>query len=65
MKAVCPNSPEHKTFYTTAHMSETWKVDEEGNWLETTDDPGEIVARPDPGNTWQCTVCGAAAKVEE
>lgn len=64
MIATCPNNPEHKRFYTTAHMSETWVVDEEGNWVETTDDPGEIVARPHPDNTWQCVECGAEAKVE-
>jgi hypothetical protein len=64
MKAVCPNSEDHKEFYTTAHMSETWKVDENGRWLETTDDPGEIVAHPHPDNTWQCVVCDATAVVE-
>jgi len=63
MKAVCPNNPEHKRFYTVAHVSETWEVDEHGNFLDTTDDPGDIVAKPDPGNTWQCATCEAVAEV--
>jgi hypothetical protein len=64
MKATCPNNPDHKRFHTVAHVSETWVVDEEGNWVETTDDPGEIVAHPHSDNTWQCVECDAEAKVE-
>ena len=65
MKAVCPNDPKHKRFYTGVHMSETWIVDPEGNWLETADDPGETVAGPHPDNTWQCQICGADAEVTD
>ena len=65
MKATCPTSPDHKRFYTTAHVSQTWVVDEKGNFLEETDDPGDTVASPHKDNTWQCAECGEDAKVED
>jgi hypothetical protein len=64
MKATCPTSPDHKRFYTVAHVSETWIVDPEGNWQETAEDPGDIVAKPDPDNTWQCVECGKEANFD-
>ena len=65
MKATCPTNPEHKTFITVAHISEMWTVDPEGNWLDTHEDTGEVVAFPDPGNTWTCKTCGVDANVED
>ena len=46
-----------------AHVSEDWKVDSEGNWLETLDG-GETIAKPNPGNSWVCYYCGVSAEVE-
>jgi len=62
MKARCPKDPSHKRFITTAHVMEEWRVDSEGNWIETIcclqTDHG-----PDPDNTWTCAICGAEAEV--
>lgn len=63
MIATCPNNPDHKKFTTTAHVSETWLVDEYGNFLEGLGG-GETTHKPDPDNIWTCHECGAEAKVE-
>lgn len=62
MKATCPKDPSHKRFITVAHVAEDWLVDDYGNWIETIETT-DIVAKPDPGNTWTCQACGAEAKV--
>lgn len=65
MKAQCPKNPEHKEFITVAHVTEDWVVDENGEFLEVFDgSQSEIVAPPNPDNTWQCKVCGTEAEVE-
>ena len=64
MKATCPNSEEHKAFTTVAHVSQDWKVDDEGNFLACVGDI-EVIAPPNPYNIWTCEECGAEAEVEE
>lgn len=58
MKAICPNNENHKEFHTVAHVVQTWRVDEAGNFIDeiSTD---EVVASPDTGNRWHCAECGA------
>ena len=56
MKATCPNSPEHKEFYTCASVLEEWRVDENVESLELTAFLA-VVHVPYPGNTWTCTTC--------
>lgn len=65
MKVVCPNSPEHKGFITVAHIAQEWRVDENGNFLEVHNQCTETVAGPNPGNIWECHICGAEAEVTE
>jgi hypothetical protein len=62
MKAVCPNDPSHKTFITTAHVTQEWVVDDEGNFIK---DLGvlETTHGPDPYNCWSCETCHADAVV--
>jgi len=65
LKARCPNDPTHKTFYTTAHVAETWKVDEAGEFIEVpTNGDSEVMQWPSPDNTWECCECSAEAIVE-
>ena len=65
MKARCPNSPEHKTFVTVAHVTEDWLVDESGEFLDVADgSTGEVTHGPNPDNLWTCVKCGAEATVE-
>jgi hypothetical protein len=63
MKAVCPNNENHKEFITTAHVMQDWKVDDEGNWIETIDASVQTSHKPDPDNIWTCSVCNKEAKV--
>jgi len=62
MKAVCPNNPAHDTFITTAHVAESWLVDNEGNFVSRVSSD-EVVAKPHPDNIWTCNECGAEAEV--
>ena len=66
MKVRCPKNPEHKEFHTNATVSETWLVDELGNWKDTIED-GQIIDPPSSGNLWECAApdCGAEAVVED
>ena len=61
MKALCPKNETHKEFFTVAHVVQTWKVDEEGEFIEeiSTD---ETTHGPTVGNIWECAVCGTEAK---
>ena len=63
MKAICPTSPDHKTFSTTAHVSQLWEVDESGDFLNVIEDCLDVSHRPDSGNLWECQICGAEAEV--
>ena len=62
MKATCPTNKEHKTFYTTAHVVEEWKVDENGDFLDRIEFL-DVAAYPDRDNCWTCAECGAEATV--
>jgi hypothetical protein len=57
---VCPGGSSHKTFFTGAHVVEEWLVDEHGDFIEVTDNGGEIASPPDPDNVWVCAECGSA-----
>ena len=46
------------TFYVTAHVTQGWIVDGEGNWLETTASCEEVTHAPDDQDVWQCAKCG-------
>lgn len=63
MKATCPENPDHKTFSTTAHVSQLWEVDENGDFISVIKDCLDISHRPDSGNIWECQTCGAEAEV--
>lgn len=65
MKVMCPNNPNHKEFYATAHVVQEWKVDEEGNFLEVANDCLAVASQPDKDSTWTCAICGAEAEIIE
>ena len=64
MKLRCPQNPDHKRFMTTAHVQEEWIIDENADWLETTQTL-DTVAGPDPANDISCVECGCNAEVED
>lgn len=67
MKVVCPNKDkighEDAFFITTAHVTQEWRVDEEGSFEEVITECLEVTHKPDAGNIWVCDSCGAEAKV--
>lgn len=63
MKATCPKDKNHKQFYTTAHVVQEWKVNENGDFLEVATDCLEISSFPSKDNIWRCAICGSEAKV--
>lgn len=65
MKAVCPNNPEHNKFITVAHITQYWKVDSEGYFIEFAENCLEVTHGPDEGNSWTCDICGAEAIVTD
>lgn len=65
MKAVCPNNREHDRFITTAQVKQDWIVDENGNFIETSDNCSDILEHPTKYNIWICEECGVEANVED
>lgn len=63
MKARCPKSWVHNKFLTTAHVVQTWAVDDEGNF-ENEISTDETVAGPNMENEWTCKECGSVAIFE-
>jgi hypothetical protein len=62
LTAKCPKMPNHNAFIVSAHVVETWRVDEHGNFnerIECTD----VTHRPSLNDIWMCAVCGAEAMV--
>lgn len=64
MKATCPNNWKHEEFHVSAHVVQDWKVDAEGNWLETIDECVEVTHKINQDSIWTCSTCGAEAKVK-
>ena len=62
---VCPKDPTHKTFLTTAAVGQEWEVDEDGEFIEVTDDCLQVIAGADDLNQWNCAVCGEYAEIKE
>jgi len=63
MNAKCPEC-DCKEFLTCATVLEDWKVDEEGNWIDTRECVMTI-EYPNADNIWTCAKCGAEAEVTE
>ena len=45
-------------FTVTAHVAQTWKVDADGNFLETISECDQVTHRPDEDDLWTCARCG-------
>lgn len=65
MKITCPKNPEHRQFHVTAHVAEIWLTDENGEWLETMEEAGDVVHQPDREDQWNCAECGEDAEVTD
>ena len=59
---VCPKDKTHDEFQVTAHVTEDWVVDGEGNYVRH--DPQqarEVLYDPDEQDIWTCATCGTEA----
>ena len=63
-KHICPVCGGTE-FITIAHITQTWVVDQEGNFLSAVSDCDEVTHEPDDGNIWTCTQCGAEGVIVE
>ena len=57
-------------FYVTAHVVQDWKVDANGDYIETMEDCIEVAHFPDDMDIWSCANCdyedmGAAFNIKE
>lgn len=52
-------------FFVTANVTQGWKVDANGNYIETTAECEEVTHKPDNEDVWQCATCGHDAPGEE
>lgn len=64
MRKICPKCG-NKEFYSTAHVTQTWKVDTYGNFIEAQTECDETTHVPSDEDLWTCAKCGyeAAGKV--
>jgi len=63
-KHICPRCGGTK-FETTAHVMQAWEVNESGEFIDVIVDCLQVTHKPDDGNIWTCTKCGAEAVVLE
>ena len=52
----CPKCG-HDAFYVTAHVTQDWMVDCNGDFLSVIDDCVEVAHFPNDDDLWECTKC--------
>lgn len=52
-------------FGVTAHVTQDWEVDDQGQFVKCTDDCVEISHAPDSEDIWGCALCGYSAEGKE
>ena len=60
----CPKCG-NDAFYVTAHVTQGWLVDENGDYLLTMKECEEVTHYPDDDDIWQCNSCWYAASGDE
>ena len=56
-KHVCPKCGGTE-FIVTAHVTQDWKVDTDGDFLQCVQECVEVTHKPDNGDKWACAKCG-------
>lgn len=64
MKAICPNNCSKNEFVVVAHVSQSWKVDANGDFIKVLVDCMDIIHNPDTSDIWICSECGYEANIE-
>lgn len=53
----CPKCG-HETFYVTVQVTQGWKVDKYGSYLQTMTECEEVIHSVDTEDIWTCASCG-------
>lgn len=53
----CPKCG-YTEFYVTAHVTQDWRVDQYGNFLDHINSCTEVTHSPDDFDIWSCAKCG-------
>lgn len=53
----CPRC-KGKEFYVTAHVTQDWKVDAYGYFIETAEECVQVLHPPGDSDLWECVRCG-------
>ena len=62
-KAKCPNCESTK-FLVTAHVTQDWEVEENGNFIKCTNECVEVTHEPNEEDIWTCAKCFSEAIFE-
>lgn len=54
-----------RSFIVTAHVTQTWLEDENGNFIKRIHECEEVTHRPDDDDMWECSHCGHNASGAE
>lgn len=54
----CPKC-RNSTFHATAHVTQTWLVDEDGGFIKAETNCDEVTHSPDAEDLFECSKCGA------
>lgn len=60
MPKRCPKCGS-QVFSVTAHVTQDWEVDQDGDFLRCTNECVETTHRPDDDDIWTCAKCGHEA----
>lgn len=60
MRKVCPKCG-GRTFAVNAHVVQGWLVDEDGEYISTTEECVGVIHEPDDDDIWCCENCGHEA----
>lgn len=63
-KKICPKCGAAE-FIVTAHVTQEWRVDENGTFLSCISECSEVTHQPDDSDIWACAKCGYDAAGNE
>lgn len=61
---ICP-ACQSTEFIVTAHVTQTWRVDGDGDFLNAVSECDEVTHRPDSDDVWTCAACGRSGAGRE
>jgi hypothetical protein len=68
MRIRCPKCyPEHTRglYMATAHVTENWILDEDGEFIAKVEGDQEVTHQPDKEDIWTCYYCGNECEVSD